>query len=159
MPRVWRADIDEAEAVADLLVAFRNHMGRDWPSENAFLASVERLMERGESEFLLGAAHDDAPPAAVAQLRFRYGIWFAAPDCHLEDLFVAKAARGAGLGRAMVDAVVERALERGCRRVELDTDEDNAAARAVYEAAGFRSGTGEPGRLAVFYRNHLPARD
>ena len=155
MTRVWRADHHEAETVAELLVAFRDHMGRDWPSENAFLANVERLMERGESEFLLGAPHDDAPPAAVAQLRFRFGIWFAATDCLLEDLYVAESARGAGLGRAMVDAVVERARERECRRIELDTDEDNAAALALYAAAGFRSGTGEVGRRALFLRRHL----
>ncbi|MDX6698130.1 MAG: hypothetical protein QOE65_1527, partial [Solirubrobacteraceae bacterium] len=37
--RAWLAGPDEAEAVADLLVEFRDHMGADWPSENAFLAS------------------------------------------------------------------------------------------------------------------------
>jgi len=153
--RVWRAELHEAEAVAGLLVAFRDHMGLDWPSANAFLANVERLMERGEADFLLGAPHDDAAPAAVAQLRFRFGIWYAALDCTLEDLFVAEAARGAGLGRAMVDAAVERARERDCRRIELDTDEDNAAALALYRAAGFRSGRDEPGRRALFLRHHL----
>lgn len=155
MPRVWRAAIDEAEPVARLLVAFRDHIGRDWPSRNAFLASVERLMERGEAEFLLGAPDDDAPPAAVVQLRYRFGIWFAAPDCTLEDLFVDASARGAGLGRAMVDAAIARAQERGCRRIELDTDEDNAAALRLYEAAGFRSGTGVPGRRSLFLRRRL----
>ncbi len=155
MARVWRAQPHEAETVARLLVAFRDHMGRDWPSENAFLASVERLMERHESEFLLGAPDDDSPPAAVAQLRYRFGVWYAAEDCSLEDLFVAEEARGAGLGRAMVDAVIERARERGCRRIELDTGEDNAAALALYEAAGFRSGEGEPGRRGIFLRYHF----
>ena len=155
MSRVWRAESHDAEAVARLLVGFRDHMGRDWPSENAFLANVERLMERGESEFLLGAPHGDAPPAAVVQLRFRFGIWFAALDCTLEDLFVDPSARGAGLGRAMVDAAIARAEERGCRRIELDTDEDNAAALSVYGAAGFESGAGEPGRRALFLRRRL----
>ena len=155
MPRVWRADPHDAEAVARLLVGFRDHMGRDWPSANAFLATVERLMERHESEFLLGAPHADAPPAAVAQLRFRFGIWFAALDCTLEDLFVDPSARGAGLGRAMVDAAIARAEERGCRRIELDTDEDNTAALSLYGAAGFESGTGEPGRRSLFLRRRL----
>ena len=155
MTRIWRAEPHDAEAVARLLVGFRDHMGRDWPSQNAFLANVERLIERGESEFLLGAPHDDAPPAAVVQLRFRFGIWFAALDCTLEDLFVDASARGAGLGRAMVDAAIARAEERGCRRIELDTDEDNAAALSVYGAAGFQSGTGEPGRRALFLRRRL----
>src|SRR3954462_4157367 len=155
MVRTWRAGIEDAEDVARLLVAFRNHMDRDWPSPNAFLGNVERLIERGESEFLLAAVSPDAPAAAVAQLRFRFGIWWAAPDCTLEDLFVEEAARGAGLGRAMVAAAVARAEERGCRRIELDTDEDNLAARALYEAAGFRSGAGEDGRRQLFYRRRL----
>lgn len=157
MARVWRAEPHEAEGVADLLVAFRDHLGRDWPSANAFLAGVERLMERGEAEFLLGAPGDDAPPAAVVQLRFRYGLWWAATDCLLEDLYVSGSARGAGLGRAMVDAVVARAVERGCRRIELDTAEDNAAAVALYEGASFTSVDGEAGRRGLFFRRHLPA--
>jgi ribosomal protein S18 acetylase RimI-like enzyme len=154
MHRVWEAELDEAGTVAGLLVAFRDHMGRDWPSENAFLASVERLMERGEAQFLLGALHDDAPPAAVAQLRYRFGIWWAALDCTLEDLFVAESARGAGLGASMVEAVIGRAFERECRRIELDTAEDNAAAIALYARFGFRSGTGTPGHRQLFMRRH-----
>ena len=54
--RAWRAQYEEAEAIAGLLVGFRNHMGGDWPSDNAFLASVERLLEDRDSEFLLAAA-------------------------------------------------------------------------------------------------------
>ena len=42
--RAWVARPDEAEPVARLLVGFRDHMGSDCPSENAFLASVERLL-------------------------------------------------------------------------------------------------------------------
>ena len=152
---IWSPEFHEAEAVAGLLVEFRDHQGRDWPSDNAFLASVERLMERGESHFLLGALNDDAPPMAVAQVRYRFGVWFAAEDAALEDLFVSASARGSGLGRAMLDAVVAAAVERGCKRIELDTGEDNAAALALYESAGFRSGTGEPGRRGLFLRKPL----
>jgi GNAT superfamily N-acetyltransferase len=36
--------------------------------------------------------------------------------CLLEDLFVAVSARGRGLGRELVEATVELARERGCRR-------------------------------------------
>jgi len=134
------AGLDEAEAVADLLVQFRDHMGRDWPSANAFLAGVERLMEHPDVDYLLGAPHDDAPPAGVAQLRYRYGIWLAGEDCWLEDLFVVDPARGRGLGAALVEAAVERARERGCRRVELDVSEGNPAALALYERLGFSTG-------------------
>ncbi len=78
--RAWVAGNDEAEAVAKLLVAFRDQMGSDWPSENAFLASVERLLEDRDTEFLLATPDDDSPPAGVLQLRFRHSVWRAAPD-------------------------------------------------------------------------------
>lgn len=151
-PRTWVAGPAEAQTIARLLVAFRDHLGRDWPSANAFLAGVERLIEGPEAEYLLGAPHDDAPPAAVAQLRFRHGLWWAATDCLLEDLYVEPAARGTGLGRAMVELAAERARARGCRRMELDVHEDNAAALALYRGAGF---TDDGNR---FMRLHLEER-
>jgi GNAT superfamily N-acetyltransferase len=136
-PRVWKAQPDEAETVARLLVEFRDWWGRDWPSERAFLAGVERLIETRDTEYLLGAPDDDSPPMGVAQLRYRYGIWLAAEDCWLEDLYVSEQARGSGLGMALTQASIDRARERGCRRIELDVDESNAGARKLYEQAGF----------------------
>jgi len=135
--RAWVAEPHEAEEVASLLVAFRNHMSSDWPSDNAFLASVERLLEDRETEFLLAAPDDDSPPAGVLQLRFRFSVWKAAPDGWLEDLFVSADARRAGLGDALVTLAIERARARGARRIELDCNERNTGAQALYERHGF----------------------
>ena len=136
-PRAWLAGPDEAEAVAELLVAFRDHMGVDWPSANAFLASVERLMEEIDTDFLLAAPQADATPAGVLQVRYRFSVWKAAPDAWIEDVYVAPAARRAGVGDALVTRAIERAAERGARRVELDCNEDNTGALALYERHGF----------------------
>jgi ribosomal protein S18 acetylase RimI-like enzyme len=143
-PSAWVAEPSEAAIVAGLLVEFRDHYGRDWPSANSFLASVERLMERRDAEFLLGTPHDDSPPAGVCQLRYRHSVWKAADDCWLEDLFVREAARGAGLGATLVSLALERARERGCRRVELDTNESNDAALALYRRMGFSERSKSP---------------
>ncbi|MGI8921979.1 MAG: GNAT family N-acetyltransferase [Solirubrobacteraceae bacterium] len=135
--RVWRAEVDEAQTVAHLMIEFRNFLGESWPSDNAMLAAVERLIEQRDTEYLLGSVHDDAPPAGVCQLRFRGSVWTAADDCCLEDLYVRDGARGQGLGGELVAAALERARERGCRRIELDVNEGNSAAVALYEAFGF----------------------
>ncbi len=135
--RAWLTGPDEAEAVAELLVAFRDHMGGDWPSANAFLASVERLMDDVDTDFLLAAPAAGSPPAGVLQLRFRFSVWKAAPDAWIEDVYVAPSARRAGVGDALVTRAIERAAERGARRVELDCNEDNAGALALYERHGF----------------------
>jgi GNAT superfamily N-acetyltransferase len=153
VPHVWLAEPHEAETVARLLVAFRDHLGRDWPSANAFLAGVEGQIEQPDTEFLLGAPHADAPPAGIVQLRYRHGLWRAGTDCHLEDLFVAAGARGAGLGRALVDAAIARAREWGCRRIELDVNEANEEGLAVYRAAGFT--VPAPGDRDVWLSLHL----
>lgn len=155
MASVWRAEPHEAEVVGELLVAFRNHLGVEWPSDNAFLAGVDRLIEDPDTVFLLGAADEDSPPAGVAQVRFRYGIWWAAHDCLLEDLFVREDARGTGIGAALVERVLELAHERGCRRVELDANEDNAAALALYQRFGFDAQDDRYGGRNLFLRRHL----
>ena len=136
-PQVWVAEPDEAETVARLLVGFRDHLGHDWPSENAFLAGVEKLIEDRNTDFVIGAPDADAPPAGVVALRYRHSLWTASDDCLLEDVFVEEGARGTGLGRALVAFALDRARERGCRRAELDVNEANEPALALYESLGF----------------------
>jgi ribosomal protein S18 acetylase RimI-like enzyme len=148
---VWRAEPQEAAQVATLLVAFRDHLGNDWPSENSFLASVERLIDDPATDYLLGASAEGEPAAGVVQLRFRWSVWRASEDCLLEDLFVSAEARRGGLGRALVQAAIDRACERGSRRIELDTAERNEAAVALYRSFGFVDGAYEGGR-ALFLR-------
>lgn len=135
--RAWVAKPEEAEVVAGLLVEFRDHMGHDWPSANAFLASVERLFEDPDAEFLLATPDDDSPPGGVLQLRFRFSVWKAAPDAWIEDVFVRADARRSGVGDALLTLAIEVAAQRGAKRIELDTKEDNAPALALYERHGF----------------------
>ena len=62
------------------------------------------------------------------------------PTCYLQDLFTAKAARGLGVGRALIEAVYERAGKAGSSRVYWLTHESNNAARALYDKIAERPG-------------------
>ena len=146
MSVVWLATLPEAAAVARLLTEFRDHLEDPEPSEDSFLASVERLIGRDDTEFWLAAPSDGEPAAGLCQLRFRHSVWTATEDCWLEDLFVRREARGRGVGRALVQRALERARERGCRRVELDTYEDNNGAIRLYESFGFSARSKGPSR-------------
>jgi ribosomal protein S18 acetylase RimI-like enzyme len=144
--RVWLAGDQDLDSVAALMAGFRNHMGRDQPSDDSIRSTVEVLLRDPNTEYLLAAPDGQDAPAGVCQLRFRLAVWTGVEDCWLEDLFVESRARGGGLGRALVTAAFERARERGCKRIELDMDESNTAAYALYSSLGMSNESKPPGR-------------
>lgn len=135
---VWLAGPEEARAVARLLWEFGHWFGGTAPPEEDVLASVERIMGGRDGVYLLGAPGGDGDAQGVCQLRFRWSVWKSAEDAWLEDLFVREEARRSGLGRELVEAALTAAGDRGCKRIELDVQQDNPAALALYEACGFR---------------------
>jgi GNAT superfamily N-acetyltransferase len=153
-PRVWLAGPEQAADVSRLMIAFRNWWKRHTPPDDVFARGIERLLADENTDFLLGAA-GDGPASGVCALRYRYGVWLDALDCLLEDLYVEDAARGRGLGEALVNAAVERARERGCARIELDVNDANAPALTLYERLGFSSYAEELGGHNRFMRLHL----
>jgi GNAT superfamily N-acetyltransferase len=56
---------------------------------------------------------------------------------HVYAMWVAPDARGAGVGRALLEAVAGWARGRGCRRLVLTVTETNTSAHAFYRACGF----------------------
>ena len=79
------------------------------------------VAERGAE--LLGLAH----------YLFHRSTTLLALTCYLQDLFTVPAARGQGVGRALIEAVYERARSAGSTRVYWQTHETNATARALYD--------------------------
>lgn len=151
------AAADDVKAVAALLVAFRDHMGSSWPSDDAFRAGTRRLLDDPDTDFLLGFADADGPAIGVIQLRFRFGVWRDGLDCLVEDVFVHAQARGSGVGRVLMAAALDRARERGARRMELDVNEDNPAAVALYSSLGFSATDNPYGARDLYMRVHLDA--
>lgn len=123
------------------------------PSDASIERSIRRLLADERTEFLL--AETGGEPAGVCQLRYRYGLWLESEDCELEDLYVRERARSGGLGRELVEAAIERARARGCGRIQLDTNEGNAAARALYESLGFSAWAETPGSNNLLMRRRL----
>jgi GNAT superfamily N-acetyltransferase len=62
------------------------------------------------------------------------------PTCYLQDLFTDEAVRGKGIGRALIEAVYERARIAGSPRVYWQTHESNATAMRLYDKVADRSG-------------------
>jgi len=62
------------------------------------------------------------------------------PICYLQDLFTSEAARGQGVGRALIEGVHARAREAGASRVYWQTHETNSTAMQLYDRIAERSG-------------------
>ena len=65
---------------------------------------------------------------------FRPSTWTETDYCYLEDLFVDPLIRGKGVGRALIDKVVELAREKKSKRVYWTTQEFNKTARVLYDS-------------------------
>ena len=146
---MWVAGEDEVDAVAELFAAFRDWLGYDAPGDDDIRRVVAELLPDPRTDYLLGAVAPEGPPVGLCQLRYRLCVWTGADDCWLEDMYVRDEARRSGLGRALVDAAVERARARGCRRMDLDVNEQNPRALAFYRSVGFSLEPKPPGR--TFY--------
>lgn len=90
--------------------------------------------ERPVAECVIGEL--DGAPQGFALFFTSFSTWLGAPGIYLEDLFVRPAARGAGLGRALLSELARLAVARGCRRVEWSVLDWNAPAIGFYRALG-----------------------
>jgi GNAT superfamily N-acetyltransferase len=62
------------------------------------------------------------------------------PLCYLQDLFTSEAARGKGVGRALIEGVYRQAKLAGSPRVYWQTHETNLTARTLYDKVAERPG-------------------
>jgi GNAT superfamily N-acetyltransferase len=62
------------------------------------------------------------------------------PTCYLQDLFTSAAARGKGVGRALITGVYEQAKRAGSSRVYWQTHETNLTAMQLYDQVADKSG-------------------
>jgi ribosomal-protein-alanine N-acetyltransferase len=72
----------------------------------------------------------------------------AADECEVITLAVPHGARRAGVGRALMEALLRSARAGGAAAVHLEVGTGNTAARALYESMGFAPVGRRPGYYA-----------
>ena len=85
-------------------------------------------------------AVDGGALVGIAHYLFHRSTIQIAPTCYLQDLFTSTAARGRGVGRALIAAVYERAVAANAGRLYWQTHESNSTAMALYDKVAERSG-------------------
>lgn len=82
-------------------------------------------------------ARRDSQFVGMAICFLGFSTFAAKPLLNIHDLAVAAEHRGQGVGRALLAEALVKARELGCCKLTLEVDENNHAARRVYDAAGF----------------------
>ena len=145
---IRRAGPDDTPEIARLLHDFNSEFEESTPDAATLTARSLRLLEAGEITVLLAG---DGPDG-ISLFRFRPALWAEGLECYLQELYVVPALRGRGIGRALLEATIERAREAGAAGVDLNTGETDTAARALYESVGFTNREGSPdGPAMLFY--------
>lgn len=102
-------------------------------SEAVTTATWQRLLTPGSNMFGRIAEWQGAVAGFTVSV-LHPGSWTLTPVCYLEDLFVDPAARGHGLGRALIDDLVALGRDHGWSRLYWHTRQSNETARRLYDS-------------------------
>jgi ribosomal protein S18 acetylase RimI-like enzyme len=145
---VRRATPADSPLIGALLHDFNTEFDEPTPPPEALAGRLAELIADDTVVLLVG-------DVGLVVLRFRRAIWTDGLDCYLAELYVRPQHRGGGLGRALLEAALEHARDRGADRIELGTTEDDVAARHLYETCGFIRTEGPGGPLMFVYEREL----
>jgi GNAT superfamily N-acetyltransferase len=108
--------------------------------ESTTAVTWARLHDPAEPMGALGAYVVNDRLCGIAHYIFHRSCWSVGDYCYLQDLFVADAMRGRGIGRKLIAAVEQVARNAGANRIHWLTQEGNTGARALYDKVAQRSG-------------------
>src|SRR5262245_18193696 len=125
----------DLEAVIQLFNAYASSIGIDlgYQDFDEELATLPGKYATPDGELLLARDRNGTPLGCV-------GVRPIEPEgcCEMKRLYVAPQARGLGLGKALIVAIIAEAERIGYREMRLDTLRTMAEAISLYEQAGFR---------------------
>ncbi len=131
-------------ATADDLDDLVDLEDRAFPVDRISRRAWRHLLTRAHARVLLATAPALQGLGGAAVVLFRSGSEVA----RLYSLAVAPEARGRGVGRALLAAVLAAARRHGARRVRLEVRDTNEVALSLYRTAGFRAVASLPGYYA-----------
>lgn len=158
------ANRERAEIAALYWQAFGAKLGRVMGPEAKALRFIEAVLDpdhaicaRDDTGAVLGVVgfktyHGALVGGGWADMQRAYGLWGAAwrsaalsllerdvdnERFLMDGIFVTAAARGRGVGTALLQAIAQEARGRGYDRLRLDVINTNPRARALYERFGF----------------------
>ena len=137
--RVARGDYDQWLPLWDGYNAFYGRAGATALAPEITAMTWARFLDAYEPVHAL-VADRDGELQGLTHYLFHRSTTAIEPTCYLQDLFTTEAARGKGVGRALITGVYEQARRAGSSRVYWQTHETNHTAMRLYDQVAERSG-------------------
>jgi ribosomal protein S18 acetylase RimI-like enzyme len=137
---VREADFDDERDVDGFIAVLDSYASSAIGGGRALAADVRErvvpMLRAHPTSLVLLALHDDER-VGIAVCFFGLSTFRARPLLNIHDLAVLPQYQGKGVGPALLEAVQERARDKGCCNLTLEVLDDNERARAVYRRFGF----------------------
>ena len=143
---IREASVRDIDLVVDLVSAmlrdmasYGGHALNDAGQVSALLRA--RFAESAENEehvYLLAAPEGEGEPIGVVEASafFQYELFQPKSLVHVHSLYVKPSHRGNGIGRRLLEAVLDWGKAKGCVEAKLNVLAGNPA-RSLYKSAGF----------------------
>jgi GNAT superfamily N-acetyltransferase len=141
-PLVRAVEARDFDAWKPLWDGYNAFYGRSGPTalpEAVTRSTWGRFFDGLEPVHALVAA-DGTRLVGLVHYLFHRSTTLIGPTCYLQDLFTLEGLRGRGVGRALIEAVYERARAAGAQRVYWMTHETNHTAMTLYDKVAEKSG-------------------
>ncbi|HXZ63460.1 MAG TPA: GNAT family N-acetyltransferase [Streptosporangiaceae bacterium] len=153
---------DELAEVGEVRIAAYRADGFLSP-DSSYAPRLRDLGTDGLGQVLVAVDGETGPILGTVMLQFwpdAGHVVHGPGEAEVRALAVRPAARGAGIGRALLAAVIDRAARAGVRYLVLSTQPEMATAHRLYAAAGFgrlpdRDWSPEPGTALLAYGKRL----
>lgn len=136
---VARGDYGQWRPLWDGYNAFYGRSGPTALPDEITQATWSRFFDAYEPVNAL-VAESGGKLVGIVHYIFHRSTTFLGPTCYLQDLFTTSELRGRGVGRALIEAVYDKARAAGCPRVYWLTHETNTTAMALYDKVAEKSG-------------------
>jgi len=154
--RINYSDPDQAKALLSVLDSYaRDPMGGGEPLSAYAYAHLPTALAAlpNAVSFLAWRNHE---PVGVANCFEAFSTFKCKPILNLHDIAVVPAARGSGVGLALLQAVEQEAVRRGCCKLTLEVLSGNRVAQRLYTRFGFSDYQLDPAQgSALFWEKPL----
>lgn len=131
------AEFGDRSAVVRLFGGYQEGLGDSWDA-GELGAVFDHMIDDNHMILLVARASEGGQALGVLVASRVLSVRFGGRSLWIEVLFVAPSGRRRGLGRDLVEALIDVAVEQGYRGIDLEAHHGNAAAGLLYRSLGFQ---------------------